>query len=600
MRTVFMMLMDMSVSSCPLILAVILLRMLLRRSPKNISLVLWAIVGLRLICPLSVESVLSLSLPTNAVSDTLVSYQSIDGIQGDSLQHTPSRSFPAQETTSAPPQTGNHKEAEGVAETRTVDSTHTITVLLLIWLIGCTAMTGYGIFNYISLRKRTSVRIRLHDEVYACDGIDSAFVLGLIHPKIIVPSETDHANLYYIEAHERAHIARLDHIWKPVGFMLLALYWFHPLVWISYILFCRDIEYACDERIIKPMSIAERQGYSRTLLACSLPHKNMAIVPVAFGEIGIKERVCAIMNYKKPKLWVISVAVIACVMVAVCFFTSPVTAKNAIDNSKTAVQEQIAKKDNCPYTMVFAQVPHDDLIWLGLGSTADWGYYDRDGILVDYYYRDGRSKNQAFVSQLYSLLDPEQYEYVGEGSYDIIGTDGNYPEDLCVRFADENGEYLHCVVASRSGEEYEAELEEYLDYREQGLPTHEPEPVFGKPRQYKAPADVIHSDLHLISKDYGCDYIISRNSYEKFYNIIWPAFCDLDCIETMPPQYNAEKNDTHTIYLYASDYYDTSERDNHVIALLGDSGIVKVTFNGETYWYDGGKQMMDYCQQLVG
>ena len=207
------------------------------------------------------------------------------------------------------------------------------------------------------------------------------------------------------------------------------------------------------------------------------------------------------------------------------------------------------------------------------------------------------------------------------------------------------------VVASRSGEEYEAELEEYLDYREQGLPTHEPEPVFGKPRQYKAPAElydtvrdivlslpetrkyvankmvngvnsyiddtgamfceyeiespaiaqiVIHSDLHLISKDYGCDYIISRNSYEKFYNIIWPAFCDLDCIETMPPQYNAEKNDTHTIYLYASDYYDTSERDNHVIALLGDSGIVKVTFNGETYWYDGGKQMMDYCQQLVG
>ena len=662
MRTVFMMLMDMSVSSCPLILAVILLRMLLRRSPKNISLVLWAIVGLRLICPLSVESVLSLSLPTNAVSDTLVSYQSIDGIQGDSLQHTPSRSFPAQETTSAPPQTGNHKEAEGVAETRTVDSTHTITVLLLIWLIGCTAMTGYGIFNYISLRKRTSVRIRLHDEVYACDGIDSAFVLGLIHPKIIVPSETDHANLYYIEAHERAHIARLDHIWKPVGFMLLALYWFHPLVWISYILFCRDIEYACDERIIKPMSIAERQGYSRTLLACSLPHKNMAIVPVAFGEIGIKERVCAIMNYKKPKLWVISVAVIACVMVAVCFFTSPVTAKNAIDNSKTAVQEQIAKKDNCPYTMVFAQAPHDDLIWLGLGSTADWGYYDRDGILVDYYYRDGRSKNQAFVSQLYSLLDPEQYEYVGEGSYDIIGTDGNYPEDLCVRFADENSEYLHWfyldgdgdllyVVASRSGEEYEAELEEYLDYREQGLPTHEPEPVFGKPRQYKAPAElydtvrdivlslpetrkyvankmvngvnsyiddtgamfceyeiespaiaqiVIHSDLHLISKDYGCDYIISRNSYEKFYNIIWPAFCDLDCIETMPPQYNAEKNDTHTIYLYASDYYDTSERDNHVIALLGDSGIVKVTFNGETYWYDGGKQMMDYCQQLVG
>ena len=140
MRTVFMMLMDMSVSSCPLILAVILLRMLLRRSPKNISLVLWAIVGLRLICPLSVESVLSLSLPTNAVSDTLVSYQSIDGIQGDSLQHTPSRSFPAQETTSAPPQTGNHKEAEGVAETRTVDSTHTITVLLLIWLIGCTAI----------------------------------------------------------------------------------------------------------------------------------------------------------------------------------------------------------------------------------------------------------------------------------------------------------------------------------------------------------------------------------------------------------------------------------------------------------------------------
>lgn len=336
--------------------------------------------------------------------------------------------------------------------------------------------------------------------------------------------------------------------------------------------------------------------------------------------------------------------------------------ENTVVYANTTQQNKPSGNNECPFTTVFAQAPHNDLVWLGHGSTADWGYYDRDGILVDYYYRDGRSKNQAFVSQLYSLLNPEQYEYIGEGSYDIIGTDGDYPKDLCVRFADENGEYLHWfyldgegdllyVVASRSGEEYEAELEEYLDYREQGLPTHEPEPVFGKPQQYKAPAElydtvrdivlslpetrkyvankmvnginsyiddtgamfceyeiestaiakiVIHSNLHLISEDFGCDYIISRNSYEKFYKIIWPAFCDLDCIETIDPQIDAENNDTGTIYLYASDYYDTPERDSHVIVLFSDSGIVKVNLNGETYWYDGGEQMMEYCQQLVG
>ena len=295
--------------------------------------------------------------------------------------------------------------------------------------------------------------------------------------------------------------------------------------------------------------------------------------------------------------------------------------ENTVVYANTTQQNKPSGNNECPFTTVFAQAPHNDLVWLGHGSTADWGYYDRDGILVDYYYRDGRSKNQAFVSQLYSLLNPEQYEYIGEGSYDIIGTDGDYPKDLCVRFADENGEYLHWfyldgegdllyVVASRSGEEYEAELEEYLDYREQGLPTHEPEPSYIDDTgamfcEYEIESTaiakiVIHSNLHLISEDFGCDYIISRNSYEKFYKIIWPAFCDLDCIETIDPQIDAENNDTGTIYLYASDYYDTPERDSHVIVLFSDSGIVKVNLNGETYWYDGGEQMMEYCQQLVG
>ena len=192
-----------------------------------------------------------------------------------------------------------------------------------VWLIGLAAMLLYALVSYLRLRRRVSASIPLRENIYVCDEVPSPFILGIVRPRIYLPSALDEAQRGSVLSHERAHLARHDHWWKPLGFALLAVYWFNPLLWLAYTLLCRDIELACDERVLRGMDAGQVKAYSSALLACSVPRRMIAACPLAFGEVGVGARVKNALRYKKPAFWVVAASVAVCVVVAACFLTNP-------------------------------------------------------------------------------------------------------------------------------------------------------------------------------------------------------------------------------------------------------------------------------------
>ena len=205
----------------------------------------------------------------------------------------------------------------------------------VIWLVVMGLLVAYGFVSSLLLRRQVRVSLRLQDRVYACDDVASPFVLGVFFPKIYVPSDLSRKQLQHVLAHEYAHLKRRDHWWKPLGFALLCVYWFNPLMWVAYVLLTRDIEQACDEKVIASMSKAQKKGYSETLAACSMQRRMILVCPVAFGEVSVKTRIKGILNYKKPAFWVIAAAVAACMAVAVCFLTDPIPCSHQYEGKVT-------------------------------------------------------------------------------------------------------------------------------------------------------------------------------------------------------------------------------------------------------------------------
>lgn len=311
MANIFMDLFNMSITASYLVLAVVVARFLLRKAPKWINCLLWALVGIRLICPFSFESSLSL-IPS---SQTISVNNSSTG-----------RPFTVQSGVPVVDSNVNDflgdKYYEGVTVPTNTFADVT-TVLSVIWLVGLICMLIYGLASYLRLRKRVGVSLLFKDNIYYCDNIDTPFILGFFKPKIYVPSGISEEQTGYITLHEKSHLKRKDHLWKPLGFILLSVYWFNPVMWVAYILLCRDIESACDEKVIKNMSGSEKKGYSETLVSCSVQRRMVMACPLAFGEVGIKQRIKSVLNYKKPAFWVIILAFVLFTVVAVCFLTNP-------------------------------------------------------------------------------------------------------------------------------------------------------------------------------------------------------------------------------------------------------------------------------------
>ena len=310
MSAVFLKILNLSYSASWLILAIIAVRLFIKKAPKWITCLLWGLVALRLLIPFSLESAISLLPSSEVVPADIVTNENPHIDSGIYVFN--SAVNPVIETTMAPVETASVSPMQIAVE-----------IACLVWLIGVLAMAVYAFISYARVLRGVRESAYLSDGVMECDDVKSPFILGLIHPIIYVPSGLDSETLELVLAHERAHLSRRDHIWKPLGFALLSVYWFNPLSWIAYVLLCRDIESACDEKVIQGKGTDYMAAYSQALLDCSVQRRRIAACPVAFGETGVKMRIKNVLNYKKPAFWIIIVSLAVCAVLAVCFLTNP-------------------------------------------------------------------------------------------------------------------------------------------------------------------------------------------------------------------------------------------------------------------------------------
>ena len=322
MNELFLKIINMSISASWLVLVVLILRFVLKKAPKWVNILLWGIVAIRLICPFSFESALSLIPSAETFPEKVISGPSFDVQTGITPvdnrinDYLGDRYF---EGVTVPVNNGNN----------------IMTILTIVWTIGILLLVAYTVISYWRLRRKVDTAVRYKDNIFQSENVKSPFVLGIIKPRIYLPFNMNGQDLEHVVAHEQAHIHRKDHWWKPFGFLLLTIHWFNPLVWLAYVLLCRDIELACDEKVIKELGNEQRADYTQALVACSVNLRMIAACPLAFGEVGVKDRVKSVMNYKKPAFWGVVLAVIVCVFVAVCFLTNPVTKNNGTDGTVT-------------------------------------------------------------------------------------------------------------------------------------------------------------------------------------------------------------------------------------------------------------------------
>ena len=311
MNAAFIKVLNMSISASWLVLAVLVLRFALKKSPRWISVALWAMVAVRLICPVSIESPASLIPSRETIPETIVYDKNpaidsgvvvIDQMVNDNMME------------SLTPQASN--------------SVNPVQVHLFVqenlWCLGMGVMLLWALISYFRLKKKVAASIHVGNGIYICDYINTPFILGFFRPRIYLPSALEPDSAAHVLAHERSHIARKDHWWKPFGYLLLTVHWFNPVLWLAYILLCRDIELACDEKVIRDMEAPQKKAYSEALLNCSVNRRMIAACPLAFGEVGVKERVKTVLNYKKPAFWIVLIAIAALIITAVCFLTDPV------------------------------------------------------------------------------------------------------------------------------------------------------------------------------------------------------------------------------------------------------------------------------------
>ncbi len=316
MTELFLKLFNMSISASWLVLAVLVLRLLLKRAPKWAAPALWGIVGLRLICPLSIESVFSLIPSAETVSPEIMMDPKPAIDSGVPILNQAVNPVIAEHFTPNPAASANPLQIW-------------LFLAAAVWLIGMTAMLLYALVSWLLLKRRLRTAVRLRDNIFQSENVSSPFVLGVVRPRIYLPFDLGEGDMAQVLAHEEAHIARRDHWWKPLGFLLLSVYWFNPLLWAAYVLLCRDIELACDERVVQAMAAETRADYSQALLNCGVKGRLVTACPLAFGEVGVKERVKRVLSYKKPAFWLTVAAVAVCAVVAVCFLTDPMRGEDA-------------------------------------------------------------------------------------------------------------------------------------------------------------------------------------------------------------------------------------------------------------------------------
>ena len=304
-------LINISITASYIILAIVLIRFLFKKAPKKIVCAMWGIAALRLLLPFSIESVFSLIPATQTIQTESLRYQGLALKSPAVIDVITNPVYP---------------QNLSVELNTTVDGLQDkIMLFTFVWIAGVALMLLYAVISAVALKRKVSTATLLGHGVKQTDAIDSPFLFGIFKPMIYIPYSVSADDIEYVIAHEQAHIKRRDYLWKPLGFIILSVYWFNPIIWIAYILLCKDIEAACDEKVIKDMQDEDRRSYSTALLNCSVKRPVITACPLAFGEVSVKDRIKNVMNYKKPAFWVIIVAAVLCIVLALCFLTDPKT-----------------------------------------------------------------------------------------------------------------------------------------------------------------------------------------------------------------------------------------------------------------------------------
>lgn len=361
-----------------MILAVILLRLLLKKAPKRVICILWAVVAVRLLLPFSIESPVSL-IPQTAVSlqeavdTTLIHVEAVPTVNTDVA------ALPETAASVSTPKSG-------------------ASVLPVVWGTGVVAMLGYLVLSYLRMRHLVREAVLEKGNIWVCDAVTSPFILGLLRPRIYLPSGLSESNRAYVLAHEETHLRCKDHWWKPFAFCLLALYWFDPLAWAAYFLACRDIEFACDERVVSKYGMPQKKAYASALLECSGSRKLVLVCPVAFGETAVVQRIRSVLNYKRPSFWVILVFIILILAVTIGFLTVPKSGPEETPSNspveETVLPETIPETQASTASAEEVTVPAEE-------TDPEWAPYP-DGIRMDTY------EGETFIAQIMLVRDPSR------------------------------------------------------------------------------------------------------------------------------------------------------------------------------------------------
>lgn len=379
MTNLFLKIVNMGIAAGWLILVVLALRPVLQKAPRWIHVLLWGLVGVRLICPFSIESALSLIPSTETIRPDIMTavkpsiesgIPAVNHVLNPVIEHT----FTPKASASANP------------------LQIWLPILAAFWCAGVILLLLHAAVSYLRLLQTIRTAVLLQDNIYQSEHIASPFILGVIRPKIYIPFSLKEETLQPVLLHERAHLRRRDHWWKPLGFLLLTVYWFHPLMWLSYILLCRDIELACDEKVIRDLNREERADYSQALLNCSA-HRKIAACPLAFGETGVKKRIKSVLNYKRPAFFIVAAAITACIVLVVCFLTSPHSDKVFhLEDSALAIiaspdSEESARLSGAPLETLSAEIMQYAYEKTGDDAPADYLYqitwYDEQDNIIE-------------------------------------------------------------------------------------------------------------------------------------------------------------------------------------------------------------------------
>lgn len=525
MERIFIQLVNMSLVAGWLILAVLLIRGIFNKLPKAFRCVLWGLVALRLICPWSIESDMSIIPKAEIIADDDTNISILSGdkeldnniadvLHNEKLENNVivNNSYEGngvdtvvKENNGVVNDNSNmniHNTINNTTQRNIKESAFSISLSALskVWIMGVVIMAVYYMVSYVILKRKVRVCVRYEKNIYLCDNIPSAFILGLVCPKIYVPSHLSKVELANVIKHERAHLSRHDNWWKPLGFLLLSVYWFNPIIWVAYIMFCKDVELACDEKVVKTMDVAEVKEYSNTLLECSISRKLIVAAPLAFGGLAVKSRIKSVINYKKPTFWVIILSIAISVVIAIGFMTNPAT------KDKNNLSNEVGENSETDTTdTTDTAEPNDTIIKLGLEEIISEAI-QRKNIGIAHY-----GNCELFDS--YRIVDVEEKD----------GKDIYYLQVVCRGYVCEDGlvnpvsaVVTSAVVTVKFDKDGSYVLEEYWEPRDGSYLVND--------IRDKCPDSIedemIHNYLNIDELEYACDRKATKYYQDQGYELV--------------------------------------------------------------------------------